>query len=123
SHKPPLPPTTAVFAGRPNLTPRSLMLICSDSRSPNCRPMWLPSASFRAPQCSKLDRLIHPSALGAARTVHIRIIGIDVAAAGATEDVVFRGGRLEAAAPEFRINRQARKRGQQQNHVSQNECG
>jgi hypothetical protein len=53
---------------------------------------------------SKLDGFVHATALGAAGTVHIRVIGINQTAFAAAENPVFWMRGTKAAAPEFGKN-------------------
>jgi hypothetical protein len=71
----------------------------------------------------KLDGIVHHSALGAAGKVHIRIVGINVAAAFAAVDTIFTLTGLEAPSPEFSINAHSREAAQQNDHVGQHQIG
>ncbi len=63
---------------------------------------------FRPTHCStcpsELDRFVHLPALRATRTVHVGVVGIDVAATAAAEDVVLARGRLEAPPAQLGID-------------------
>lgn len=72
---------------------------------------------------SELDSLIQFSALGAAGAVHIRVVGIDIAAIGASEDAVLRRRGMKAPAPHFGINSHEGQQSQQHDHVSLEEFG
>src|ERR1019366_5238457 len=74
------------------------------------------------PAPSVLDSLVHLPALRATGAVHVRIVGIDVAAAAAAEDVVFALRRFKAPPAKLRVNAQPGKAGQQDHDVSQNQA-
>src|ERR1035437_1261874 len=71
---------------------------------------------------SVLDGLVHLSALRATGTVNVRIVGIDVTAAAAAEDVVFALGRFEAPPAKLGVNAHPGKTSQEDNDVSKKQA-
>ena len=69
----------------------------------------------------ELNRLIHPSALRAARTIHIRVIGINVAATAAPEDAVLGRRRLKAPAAQLGVDSHARDAAQQSHEIGEDQ--
>src|ERR1051325_5832742 len=72
-------------------------------------------------QSSELDGIVQAAALGATRAVHVRIVSIDVATAGAAEDPILARPRLEAATPQFGINGRAGQAGEQHEDIGENQ--
>src|SRR5437667_10605319 len=72
---------------------------------------------------SEFDRLVHEAALRAAGAIHIRIIGINIATARATENAVIAWPRLKSTTPKLRINADTCQARQQDDDISENQIG
>jgi hypothetical protein len=95
-----------------------------NSLLPNVRyPSDLGKENFRGKEMSssKLERVIHTPTLGTARTIHIRIVRIDVAAAFTSKNAVLARARFEAAAAELGVNSNTGNSGQQDDRVCENQ--
>ena len=71
----------------------------------------------------KHNRLVQFAALGAARAVHVRVVGIDVAALLAAENPVLGVSRPEPAPAHFGINPQTTQRAKQDGHINEYQRG
>src|SRR3974390_1535205 len=71
--------------------------------------------------CSKLDRLIHLPALGAARSIDIGVVGVNITTASTAKNAILGGGRFETTASKLSIDSHPGQAGHGDNHVSENE--
>jgi hypothetical protein len=69
----------------------------------------------------EFDGLIHSPALRAARAVHVRVVGIDISATPAPEDVVLGSRRLKSPPAQLAVNSQAGDPAEQDHYVSQDQ--
>jgi hypothetical protein len=66
----------------------------------------------------KRNSIVHPSALGTPRAVHIGVISINVTAATTAEDAILTGRGFKAAPTQLRVDCHACKPTEQHHHVS-----
>src|SRR5579872_3195553 len=90
--------------------PRQIIMTNFSALGPDCNPRDL-----------EFNRVVQPPALRTARTVHIRVVGINQAALLAAKNMVFAGRRPEPPAAHFRIYREPGKCRKQRNYISQDE--